>query len=378
MAVMMAIMMGLLLLFVGIVIDTNWSAIGLTELQVASDHAARASLIHYATNVDEPDRDRRLDDAAIMGKAVFEANTVGGKSRPVSVEVIDFGRAFTDGDGNPVFNVGARPYNSARAQVSLETDSTSISSFFGNLHGVEEFSPATTAVASIERVDVVLALDVSRSMNFVVGGHDTFPPGGTLVSAPVAGARWFDMLDESKIFLEKFARNNAMARIGLVTFGGGLPSAVEPGFANTKSRQEFPLGPTRDTQKFNDLLQRYSGGPLGLGTSLSDAVYDAIANFEGPLGDPEANRVMVLLSDGQQWFADQIDTLDTPETAALVARDKGIKIHCIYYSGPPTGGDDLYNLASLTGGEFFNAANGAELNAAMDRITKLLPIKLVQ
>ena len=377
MTILMAVSMAMLLVFVALIIDTNWMASGYTDLQMTADHSARSALLHYASEDTTASDSDRLEAAVARGQQVFHANSIGGEHKTVGSDTIEFGRAVMQPDGKRQFTPDVEPYNSVRMKVDLANDSSGIGLLLGSMFKADNFEPRVESVVTAQRMDLVVALDVSRSMTYVTGGYNSYPPGGSLNDPPVAGARWFEMVDEAHNFLTKIATHNGLSRIGMVTFGGGLPPVNAPLFPNTKARQEYSLGNQAQTSQFITLLNYYATGTLGSGTSLADAVYASVKTFEDQ-PDPTAERVVILLSDGEQWFGSQASELDSPATAAQYALDHNVRIHTIYYSGPPTGEADLKSISQTTGGLFFDAANGTQLRTALTDLTKTLELQLLE
>ena len=374
--VLVAVALPMLLTIGAVLINVNWCISARTEMQSAADHASRSALLRYADTADVADEPKRVASAVGYGKSIFDQTMIGGQTRSINPSAVQLGRAVV-GDAGKVFTAGATPYNSARTRAVSGDSVESLGLLLSNFVGGGSFQPEVDAVVKIKRTDIVLVTDLSRSMLFVTGGHDRLPPGGDFYGPPVSGARWFDMVSETEIFLSKIARNNGMARIGLSSVGGGMDGTTEPLFANTPARRDFPIGTLASSSAFISHLRYCQGGPLGLGTNLSAGIQAAIYQFDAS-DDPEADRVVILLSDGEQWFGDKTASLEPVKDSAARAASAGVTIHCIYYAGPPTGDKDLKTIARVTGGEFFSAIDAAALRNSLDRLTRLLALEFVQ
>jgi Ca-activated chloride channel family protein len=184
-----------------------------------------------------------------------------------------------------------------------------------------------------EEATIVLAIDVSRSMK----ANDVEP---TRLDAARAGAKAF--IDEVP---EKF-------RIGVVSFA---------------TRAVVALPPTDDRQLVADSLDTLKTGE---GTAIGDAVAVAL-QMGRQLREPDGAippTSVLLISDG----ARDGGILD-PQEAATRARREGVPIHTVLVGTPdgvvedtlpggyrriirvPTNGETLQQIASTSGGEYFQA-----------------------
>ncbi|MDF3127708.1 VWA domain-containing protein [Kiritimatiellaeota bacterium B1221] len=204
-----------------------------------------------------------------------------------------------------------------------------------------------------DTIDIVLAIDTSTSMRAIdLGATDDE-----------------NRLDAVKIVAEKFIETRKMDRISLLSFAG-LPY--------TKS----PL--TLDHGWLTNRLRELRTGELPDGTAIGSAVVSGINR----LRDSEAEtKIMVLLTDGINTRG-EIDPID----AAKLSVDPGIKIYTIGAGsdGPvrmpvrsfmgktiynreklPIDTETLQQIADISGGRFFRARDGKELDEVFQEIDKL-------
>jgi Ca-activated chloride channel family protein len=203
-------------------------------------------------------------------------------------------------------------------------------------------------------IDIMLALDVSRSMlaeDFTVGGERA------------------NRLDAVKEVTQKFIEGRPNDRIGITCFAG-RPYLVSP--------------LTLDHDWLLKNLERVRIGLVEDGTAIGSA----IASSANRLKDKEAkSKIVVLLTDGDN-NAGKI----TPPTAAEAAKALGIKVYTI---GAGTRGfapmpmrdmfgrtvyrnvkvdvdeDTLKKIASVSGAEFYRATDTKTLNEIFQQIDKL-------
>jgi len=206
-----------------------------------------------------------------------------------------------------------------------------------------------------EGIDIMLALDVSSSMQ-----AEDFKPNNRLYVAK----------EEIKKFIERRLND----RIGLVVFAG---------FSFT----QCPL--TTDYGVLLDFVDDVDFGMVKDGTAIGMA----IANGVNRLRESEAkSKIMILLTDGDNNMG-EID----PITAANLAKAMGIKIYTIgagrpgyaltpipdplfgkRYVNQPTKVDEktLKEIASITGGKYFRARSGEELDEIYGLIDQMEKTKI--
>lgn len=209
----------------------------------------------------------------------------------------------------------------------------------------QKFSPS-----NIEVNDIVLCIDVSRSML----AEDIRP----------------NRLEVAKERIRDFARLRPTDRISIVIF----------------SEKVFTLLPlTTDPRLVDQVLSEISIGYLGSGTNIGDGLALSVARA---VNSETKNKVIVLLTDGVA----NVGTM-TPIQAAEEARKFGIKVYTIglgtdedakipvgngimgtQYQLIPGGSIDykvLKEISDLTGGKFYPAKSERGLKEILDDIQKL-------
>lgn len=201
---------------------------------------------------------------------------------------------------------------------------------------------------SVEGIDIVVALDVSTSMNAA-----DFKPR--------------DRLHVAKEVLAEFVNKRVNDRIGLVIFGG-------------EAYTQAPL--TLDYHVLTEILRSVKTGVIEDGTAIGNAMATSINR----LRDSDArSKVIVLLTDGDN-NAGNI----SPMEAAAIAQQFGIRVYTVmvgkggpvpFPSGPDFFGNQTYrqvdipvnpellkNIAKETGGTFYTATDRATLEAGLNQI----------
>ncbi|WP_324710237.1 vWA domain-containing protein [Pseudomonas citronellolis] len=156
-------------------------------------------------------------------------------------------------------------------------------------------------------------------------------------------------------------------RVGLILFG-------------SKAYLQAPL--TFDRHTVRVWLDEALIGIAGKDTALGDAIGLAVKRLRQR---PAQSRVLVLITDGANT-AGEIP----PLTAARLAAEESVKIYTIGIGADPQPGGvlgmlglnpgldldeaTLKAIASLTGGEYFRARDGAELEAVSSTLDSLEPV----
>jgi Ca-activated chloride channel family protein len=209
----------------------------------------------------------------------------------------------------------------------------------------QKFSPS-----SIEVNDIILCMDVSRSML----AEDLKP----------------NRLEVAKERIREFARMRPTDRIGVIIFSEKVITLL-------------PL--TTDPTLVDKVLSEISIGYLGSGTNIGDGLALSVARA---VNSETKNKVIVLLTDGVA----NVGTL-TPIQAAEEAKKHGIKVYTIglgtdgdakipvgngifgtQYQLIPGGSIDyktLKEIADITGGKFYPAKSENALKSILDDIQKL-------
>lgn len=208
---------------------------------------------------------------------------------------------------------------------------------------------------NVEGVDIVLAIDVSGSMQFVDDLSDRL-----------------QRIEIAKREAIRFIEKRTNDPIGLVLFGAEAISRC-------------PL--TMDKTILKELVGEIQLGEINpdgtwLGTGLATAI-NRLRNSKAK------SKIIILLTDGDPTPPEKVE----PDEAVEIAKELGIKVYTIgigsekggYVYHPMLGLQQtpyklntklLESIASKTGGQFFKAANAKEMREVYDKIDALEKTKI--
>ena len=208
-----------------------------------------------------------------------------------------------------------------------------------------------TVTPPVEGKDIMIALDVSGSMEAL-----DFQPKNRITAA--------------KNVIEAFVKGRKSDRLGLVFFA-------------KESFLQVPL--TTDYDIFSELLARVTTGVIEDGTAIGNGLGLALSRLES---SKAKSKVIILLTDG-----DNNSGNISPETAANLAAEKGVKIYSIligtdgevpFPAGKDFFGRDTFqkvkmktnpellgNISAKSGGKFYQSISTEELQKAFKDIDEL-------
>jgi Ca-activated chloride channel homolog len=166
-------------------------------------------------------------------------------------------------------------------------------------------------------------------------------------------------LDGVKRVIREFIGRRHGDRIALILFG-------------TRAYVQVPF--TQDLATAELLLEQTQVGMAGQQTAIGDAIGLSIKTLENSTAK---QKLLILLTDGNDT-ASRVP----PEHAADIARQNGVVVYTIGVGDPAASGENrvdlgaLQTVASTTGGHFFRAEDGAQLQAIYADIDRLAPVKL--
>ena len=193
--------------------------------------------------------------------------------------------------------------------------------------------------------DLILAIDISGSMEQA----DFRTAAGTTLTR----------LDGVKGVVKDFIARRKGDRVALILFG-------------TRAYVQVPF--TQDLQTAAQLLDQTQVGMAGQQTAIGDTIGLAIKTLETSRAK---QKLLVLLTDGNDT-ASRVP----PEHAADIARQNDVVVYTIGVGDPAASGENrvdlgvLQSVAATTGGRFFRAEDGAQLQAIYADIDRLASAKL--
>lgn len=355
--VLMAIVLVTLLTILAIAVNTMWFQLKATQAQSSADLSAISTLRHW---VDNQDSELGLDVSQNLGAEILSLNQ-GFKA---DVSRVEFGFLDDPDIHDPVFTQDNRAITAVHVGRSTTVESdvpVFLSSFFGR----EYQTISAEAVTNYRPIEVILCLDASRSMNMGAPGSIHIPPS--------EGSRWFKLLDALEVFFAVVKEKNPNTRVALVTFGGGAynKKAYSP-LDDDYSRKELEFHSIHNN-KIPAVLDVYATYPaLGYGTFIYDTIDDCMDMMDDS-SNPAANRFIILLSDGEQVTVKE--KRDEPYVAARRAAAAGIPIHTINFRETDQN-KDLEAVASVTGGDSYNAKNEKDLDEVFAELAEKFSVSL--
>ena len=365
--VLTAVSLVILLIFAALLVDVAWMSSIQTEAQLATDISVRGALTSYVNDRSEDPYDVRVARAQAVGETLFE-NTVVGRGA-IDVDPMSF--VFGVRDETGTFTPSTADFaNSVRLDLpNIRPDGFGL--FLGPLFGVDTFNTSPSSTAAYDPIDLVLCLDLSRSMAREVGGNGT-PNDVSRDLPPVPGSRWIALVDSVNSFLESAESQAPSLRIALVTFGGGERRRVTTPWDDDATRLQNGfnfIGPARSN--IDTSLDFISSHPLAIHTPTKEALELTRTVFQNNSLDTTA-KICILLSDGRS-------NTGSPLAAATALAQDDVSIHTIYFSGgEPVGPAELAAIAGEGGGLALNADNEAQLDEAFNRILALLSVSIVE
>ena len=361
-----AVVLGVLILLLGLTVELNWLYSTRFEAQSASDLSARSALAVLYANEDELDQ-AAIDKAKQMGVDIYDLNF--NRSNPITDDDLTLGRVNSEKEFEEITDVSDfRNITASRVEYAQN-----FTSLLGTLIAKNNVDLAVRSIAEANRLDLVLCLDASRSMNRAADQSiRRMPPGASGIhEPPVAGSRWFALSDGVDNFVSSISGDRS--QLGLTTFGGGLRyNRLESPLDSTFSRIELELeemgvnGPAT-IEKMDEYVDLPA---LGYGTSIYDGVNDSIDVLLR--SSIPSKRFIVLFSDGEQVTRGaRPSELD----AAYRAADEGITIFSIAYA---VNSRKLEDMATITGGSFFSVSSQEGLDEAFASIATTLKTRITQ
>jgi len=189
--------------------------------------------------------------------------------------------------------------------------------------------------------DLMVAVDLSGSM----AARDFLSSDGTAT---------IDRLTALKLVLIDFVADREHDRLGLIVFADAPYLQV-------------PF--SEDKATWLRLLAETQIGMAGQSTAFGDAIGLGIKLFED---SDRANKTLIVLTDGNDT-----GSMVPPVEAAIIAAQAGITIYPIAMGDPETQGEErldietLQQVASISGGQFFQAMDSGQLRAAHHIINQL-------
>jgi len=322
MLVLICVMIFAFLVTVAFSVDIAYMHLVKSELRSATDAAAKAA-------AETLSRTQDVNAAIARGKAIALENKVANKGLELRDADLVFGRSQLGTSGRFEFTTGARQINSVRVNGQRTNGSLSgnVQLFLGRMFNVSTFQPEEFSTATFIQRDIVLVVDRSGSMKDFNKFND--------LRAAVA------------IFTSILVASPVDERVGLASY-------------STTETEDVSL--TEDLALINNAMDRM---PVAGLTNISGGI-DAGGNVMSRGRSRDfVERTMIVLTDGLQ---------NRGRPARLAASDeaaKGTIIHAITF-GTDADKSTMQEVATIGGGRYFHADNGAQLRQVFTEIALTL------
>lgn len=349
---LIAVMLPVLMVFVGFAVDLAYMQNTRLEMRAATDSAARAA----ATNLSFTDS---VSQARAEAKRIAGLNSVAGKPLQLEDSDIVFGHSEKNDAGRWVFTSGGTPNNSVRvlSRRTAASPGGAVPMFFGSFIGRSDFQPTETATASFENVDICLVLDRSTSMKVSVGsdeqGLTTDDP--RFCQPPNSTSRWNALDAAVRVFVAELRQTSAVEQIALASYSSGVASGTWCGANPNAATLDSPLEPNLA------LIES------GIG-QLSSTVWNGNTNIEAgmrvalnelttaPTVRNNAEKIVIVFTDGHENVGDCV-------AAANDIAGQNMRIHTVTL-GDFANQAKMQEVAAIGAGRHLHADNAAALAAA--------------
>ena len=282
-----------MLVFAALLIDVAWMSTIQTEAQLASDVSARGALTSFISDRSDDSYEVRVARAQGVGETIFENIKVGRATVDIDSTAFEFGIRSDSGE----FSESSEFANAVQINLpNVKSDGFRL--FLAPLFGVNDFNTSPSSTVAYRPIDVVLCLDISRSMAWSVDNNRPPASIGTIHAPPVEGSRWVALVNSVNLFLQKAEDQSPSLRISLVTFGGGQRKVIDTPWDSTRTRiaTDFDfVGAARSD--IESSLNFITDNVLGWRTPTKEALDLTRTNFTS--NSFEGNRkIAILLSDG--------------------------------------------------------------------------------
>ncbi len=247
---------------------------------------------------------------------------------------------------------------------------------FGNVEVIVEAISKTKKIDALKHLPFVLKVAVLALLVFALSRPVSF------VYVPLPDTKMLLLLDISISMEAEDMNPNRLiaAKEAAINFIQDLPKGIEIGLGLFSGSVRIIVNPTLEKTKTINVLKRLNLKSLEPGTAIGDAILagiDSITFEDNPNQENKNNKSIVLITDGEANIGND------PLFSAAQAKINNIVIQTIGIGSPAgtiiRGGiltklDEftLQEIASLTGGNYFNAQNLEDMKKIYKKIKKTI------
>ena len=369
MAPTVAMLMPMIIIFVGYSVNIAYMELTRTELRLTCDSAVKAALVNYGATQSQT-------TAVAFAQGVSSQNHVGGQALTIPPGNFKFGTSIRQANGTYAFTAGTKPVNSVQV-----TGTASVSVPFAPMIASGKFVCSESSYATRVSHDIVLVLDRSASMAFDLSGSEfVYPPDRTLYSPlqsyftppSTTASRWAALNSAVNSFVSVLQARNLDVRVGLVTYAEDFTLGS---YSATQASLDLPM--TANYASIVTAMDVWGATPLMGDTNIAAGLAFAQSELTGARARTTSDRTIILLTDGVATTGNT----NIPSLTSSYRTGSAIVTHVITFGGEAATGTvqtSMMNAASNGNGMFFNAATAAQLTTAFTTIADSLPAVLVK
>jgi len=330
-----------------------------TEIQIATDAAARAAGRTYAVTGDP-------DATLVAAQDAVTRNPIGSYVLPITAGDLEFGVSVRPSASEPYQFTPTGSGNSVRVTTTTLSSGAapaiqSVFPFFGSGF---ELRPEKSAISTQGVIDISLVIDMSGSMAYSSTEVANFPPAPSSAPAgwdfgdPVPpNARWLDMIAAVQVFNNQLIASPQEELLSLVMYD-------HEGDVYRNLTNDY----TQITDRLAEESTSFSSGGTNIGTGIYSAEWSLISS---PQARDYAAKVTVVMTDGVHNYG------SNPVSAAGQSADSGIMVFTVTFSNEADQAL-MQQVAAEGGGEHFHAVTAAQLQNAFQDIARRLPTLLTK
>lgn len=354
-----AILLPVLFILAAFAINLAYIQLTTTQLQVATDSAARAAGRMYQLTDDES---IALDFANLAGSE----NLVAGEVLKFSAEDLEFGTSTRNSiDSRYVFSTGGSDRNSVRVLGNRTDESTSgrVGTFLPNVIGTTNFEISSIAESTQVEIDIALVIDRSGSMAYAADEVAAFPPvpanappNWDFDQAVPPNSRWHDIIAAVEVFVNELDKSPLDELVSLSTY-------------SRYGSSDVPL--TGDTNAILSGLERHSRGLVANGTAISAGLKKGADSLVNGLARQFASKVIIVMTDGRNNAG-----VNPIRTSRLIG-EEGTLIFTVTFSDEA----DISLMESVAvqgSGQHFHARTNSDLITVFGELGRQLPTLLTR
>ncbi len=336
------------------------------EMRMATDAAAKAAVTTLGQT-------QSLSSARQAAREIAALHQVAGSAFQIVDANIEFGSAVRQSNGTYNFTLNGTPINSARVTSSRSSSSPlgSVPLLFPAFLSASSFSVTEDATAARADHDICLVIDRSGSMAWDLTSKKFSYPGSLNGKSTIQNyflpphstlSRWAYLRSAVSLFITEVDSQSYDAKIGLVTYSSNFTFG---NFSSVASTKEQWLSTSYST--INSRLTTIGQSPLIGDTNMAQGMTDG----QTILLDTTRNRMtaiktMILITDGI------VTQGSDPRTVAQTLKTNRITCHTISF-GANADKALCADIATITGGKYYDAPSSTALQAAFEDIALSLP-----